>query len=329
MNASARSVPPAPPALPPASASAHTVLSYAVEVAKRAPSAHNTQPWAPRVLEHSIELGVTPARTLPAADPTSRDLLLALGAWVECVSIAANACGHHIVVERLPDLDRLEELPVTGEADVARPVLRISLASPDRALPELLPDRPLPDGAANVPFSRFTPRTPDYTRDGLSDQVLLLPLPVARLAAAAMSRGWLVRKVALVAGSLGRSSVGLLRERPLPSPRKIKGGGRHFALVADAKQAGATSVLSLTEALGSSIGIEQELVLEAGRVLQRLWLDAHLSGAVVAPHSEVIDGPDAHAALRRRLRLSRAEVALAVFSCGRAGVPVPRSPRLP
>ena len=159
--------------------------------------------------------------------------------------------------------------------------------------------------------------------------MLLLPLPVARLAAAAMSRGWLVRKVALVAGSLGRSSVGLLRERPLPSPRKIKGGGRHFALVADAKQAGATSVLSLTEALGSSIGIEQELVLEAGRVLQRLWLDAHLSGAVVAPHSEVIDGPDAHAALRRRLRLSRAEVALAVFSCGRAGVPVPRSPRLP
>lgn len=180
-----------------------------------------------------------------------------------------------------------------------------------------------------IRWLRFTPRTPDYTRDGLSDQVLLLPLPVARLAAAAMSRGWLVRKVALVAGSLGRSSVGLLRERPLPSPRKIKGGGRHFALVADAKQAGATSVLSLTEALGSSIGIEEELVLEAGRVLQRLWLDAHLSGALVAPHSEVIDGPDAHAALRRRLRLSRAEVALAVFSCGRAGVPVPRSPRLP
>ena len=158
MNASARSVPSAPPDLPPASASTHAVLSYAVEVAKRAPSAHNTQPWAPRVLEHSIDLGVTPARTLPAADPTSRDLLLALGAWVECVAIAANARGHRIEVERLPDLDRLEELPVTGEADVARPVLRISLASPDRALPELLPDRPLPDGAANVPFSRFTPQ---------------------------------------------------------------------------------------------------------------------------------------------------------------------------
>ncbi|MEV4844382.1 nitroreductase [Micromonospora matsumotoense] len=58
----------------------------------RAPSAHNTQPWRLRHGPDAIRIGWDPAHTLPAADPTGRDLRLSLGAFVEtCLIVAADA----------------------------------------------------------------------------------------------------------------------------------------------------------------------------------------------------------------------------------------------
>ena len=58
----------------------------------RAPSAHNTQPWELRYREHDVEIGWDPSRTLPAGDPTGRDLRLALGAFAEtCLIVCADA----------------------------------------------------------------------------------------------------------------------------------------------------------------------------------------------------------------------------------------------
>jgi hypothetical protein len=70
----------------------------------RAPSAHNTQPWVLRYPEdhtdgrhgdHTdgpVEIGWDPARTLPAGDPTGRDLRLSLGAFTEtCLIVCADA----------------------------------------------------------------------------------------------------------------------------------------------------------------------------------------------------------------------------------------------
>ncbi|RQX56745.1 nitroreductase, partial [Micromonospora chalcea] len=58
----------------------------------RAPSAHNTQPWRLRYERWAITVGWDPADTLPAGDPTGRDLRLSLGAFVEtCLIVAADA----------------------------------------------------------------------------------------------------------------------------------------------------------------------------------------------------------------------------------------------
>ena len=58
----------------------------------RAPSARNTQPWVLRYHEDSVEIGWDPSRTLPALDPTGRDLRLALGAFTEtCLIVCADA----------------------------------------------------------------------------------------------------------------------------------------------------------------------------------------------------------------------------------------------
>ena len=58
----------------PAIASAVTTR-WIVELACRAPSVHNTQPWAWRVSSDRIDLYADWSRRLPASDPDGRNLL--------------------------------------------------------------------------------------------------------------------------------------------------------------------------------------------------------------------------------------------------------------
>jgi nitroreductase len=376
-------------------------LAGYVRAAGRAPSAHNTQPWAPRVVDGAVEVSVVPCRTLPAGDPTFRDLLLSLGAWVESLAVVAAEDGLGVTVEPLPALCQLEDLPVDGPADPGRPVLRLTvadagstggaageapsaLATADGFTAAHVRDRrvfrgtllPAPDvwrdsprlpgwlrllevdgpavrqlvrlGAAYtasrptvaaelVRWLRLSPGHPRYTLDGMTDQMLALPGPVARLGAPVTRYRALHDPVVAVAGVVGRAAEGLGRGRPLP--RRPEGlpdvRVRHLVLVADpgarADTAGAGSGAGrapATQPVESRIGIPEDAAVDAGRALQRLWLHAHVHGLVVSPHSEVVDSPAAHGALRQRLGLRRSEVALSVFSAGLPSGPVPRSPRL-
>ncbi|MDX6490866.1 MAG: hypothetical protein QOD43_1111, partial [Gaiellaceae bacterium] len=69
----------------------------------RAPSAHNTQPWVLAYEPERIELRFDPQRHLEAGDPTRRDLLLSLGAFVEAVLVTTAAEG--IALDFAPDVD--------------------------------------------------------------------------------------------------------------------------------------------------------------------------------------------------------------------------------
>ena len=69
----------------------------------RAPSAHNTQPWLLTYAPDRVELRYDPGRALPVGDPTQRDLLLSLGAFVEGVLIAASSTGTPLEFE--PEVD--------------------------------------------------------------------------------------------------------------------------------------------------------------------------------------------------------------------------------
>lgn len=103
------------------------LLEDLIALAAWAPSPHNTQPWEPFIDGAAIAVSVVPSRTLPAGDPTFRDLVLSLGAWVECVAVGAAAAGRGIEVDVLPGLAELDELPVSGPADRGAPVLRVGL----------------------------------------------------------------------------------------------------------------------------------------------------------------------------------------------------------
>ncbi len=102
-----------------------TVLA-ALALAVRAPSIHNSQPWAWRVGDESVHLYADPARHLPHTDPARRDLILSCGVALQHFTVALAALGWQAHVHRLPnpaDPDHLASIEViassASEQDIA------------------------------------------------------------------------------------------------------------------------------------------------------------------------------------------------------------------
>jgi hypothetical protein len=99
-----------------------------VELATRAPSVHNTQPWRWRGSPHSLELYADRTRQLVVVDPEGRNLVVSCGIALHHARVAADALGWSATVTRLPD---------PGQPDLlAR--LDFTPTTPSRHAPELL-----------------------------------------------------------------------------------------------------------------------------------------------------------------------------------------------
>ncbi len=74
-----------------------------IELACRAPSVHNTQPWRWRVVDGDIiELYADRRRQLLISDPVGRNLALSCGAALHHASVAAQALGLAPAIELAP-----------------------------------------------------------------------------------------------------------------------------------------------------------------------------------------------------------------------------------
>ena len=291
-------------------------------VFRRAPSAHNTQPWTLDYRADEVVIGVDPARSLPASDPTGRDLALGLGAFAETCLIVAAGAGLAVGCAldgdgriRLVRAARVYSTPFTAGDVAARRVAR-GAYRPGVVLPGDV--RGLEDGLVHVPsrelaadlaradrwmfgsppvvgelraWLRLDPRDPRYGEDGLTGPALGLGRVAARALDVAL-RGYRVLRpwglpAALAAGSRGvlryDGSVFVLTGRPGEDPR------------------------------------------EAGRRLLRTWLTLGRHGLAVHPLSQLIDCPSTAARLAGRV----GALPLAVFRVGRPRHEPPRSARLP
>jgi nitroreductase len=86
------------------------VITTAVELACRAPSLHNSQPWQWIVSGASVDLFVDPHRTLTATDKSGREAIISCGAALDHFRVAMAAVGWGTNVEQFPNPNNLDHL---------------------------------------------------------------------------------------------------------------------------------------------------------------------------------------------------------------------------
>ena len=74
-----------------------------VELAQRAPSVHNTQPWRWRHSGNTLELYADRSRQLAGSDPDGRNLVISCGTVLHHAEVVAGALGLRTTVSRLPE----------------------------------------------------------------------------------------------------------------------------------------------------------------------------------------------------------------------------------
>jgi hypothetical protein len=128
----------APSAVTTGVTSEHDPGHHVVELACRAPSVHNTQPWRWHVSGSTIELYADRERQLEVADPVGRNLMISCGAALDHARVAAAGLGFASAVHRLPRHDDPDLLAVIELREARRtPEAEANLA----ALEERCTDR--------------------------------------------------------------------------------------------------------------------------------------------------------------------------------------------
>ena len=89
-------------------ATAHDTISTAqlaatVELACRAPSLHNSQPWRWIFENGTLHLFADHARVGHHTDATGREVILSCGAALDHLQVAAATAGWQVTVERYPN----------------------------------------------------------------------------------------------------------------------------------------------------------------------------------------------------------------------------------
>ncbi|WFE47963.1 nitroreductase [Verrucosispora sp. WMMD1129] len=302
----------------------------------RAPSAHNTQPWRLRYEPGAIHVGWHAAHTLPAADPSGRDLRLSLGAFVEtCLIVAADA-GLHLefvadhdeqhrqvgrlrparhryptpfrttdVWQRRTDRGRFAAGPEQETLDAVGSVARqaggglLAVSHPDRlgALLRAADRRLYADPAVVTELRRWLRLDPTHPNYH-ADGLNDRCLALSRTAATGL-------RAALAAYPL---------LRPLGLPRLLAAADDPL------KRGGAVLVL-----VGPA-DLDRPGQVEVGRVLLRVWLTLHIAGLAAHPLSQLIDVDATRTALGALLDVAPDRL-LHVTRVGRPTRPAPRSAR--
>lgn len=86
------------------------VIKRAVELACRAPSLHNSQPWRWMLEGHTLHLFIDPTRAPTKTDTSGREALFGCGAALDHFRVAMAAAGWKANVNRFPNPNNLHHL---------------------------------------------------------------------------------------------------------------------------------------------------------------------------------------------------------------------------
>jgi nitroreductase len=107
-------------------------LRRAIEVATRAPSSHNTQPWIFHLHQDHIELVADRTRALPVNDPFDRELTISCGAALFNIRVSLAYDGVGCSIEYGTDSDDLIARVRLGTGEVEEPLAKLYSATISR-----------------------------------------------------------------------------------------------------------------------------------------------------------------------------------------------------
>src|SRR5262245_4970234 len=275
------------------------VLRRVVELAQRAPSVHNTQPWRWRGSNGSLELYADRTRQLTAGDPDGRNLVISCGTVLHHARVVARALGWRASVTYLPDPGQPDLL---ARVELSRRKPRPDAAHVLEAVDRRCTDRrrftswPVPDdrlthlaGCATEWGSRALPLT-DVSERFRAELLVnrALDLQAADSAVQSEQKAW-----------VDHGSGDGVPHSVLPGPLEV---------VSQRSSRFTTGLLDDPDATGvdGSDGLvvicaptdDPPAWLRAGEALSAMWLDATTDGLSIVPLSQVIEVPETRDALR-------------------------------
>lgn len=270
-----------------------------LELAARAPSVHNTQPWAWRAYDDVLELWADRTRQLLVSDPDGRNLLISCGTALQHAAAAAEALGWKSRAERLPD---------PGQPDLLARLHLTHMVPPDdagsrvRAIEDRCTDRrrftswPVPDERLEHLASRARGRGAAVLP--LVDVTLRFRVELL-IGRAHLEQG---RDHDLAAEQ--RRWIDHSREDGVPAgvlPGALGQRGERAARYDDSPLVAApANVLESSDGL-LVVGTERDdpmSWLQAGEALSAMWLRATVDGLSVVPLTQVVEVETTRKSLR-------------------------------
>jgi nitroreductase len=295
--------------------------------ATRAPSLHNTQPWAFAVGSRHVELYADASRQLPRSDPSGRALLISCGAALFNLRVAAGHLGLHPRVRLLPDDDD-PTLVALLEVDHRhhRPA---SIDHYFPALPERRTNR-LPFSDRRIPPSVVGRLVEAATVEGAMLRVYDDPAEVTRLLellhagdrADRADPARVAERQAWVGGPHRSDGIPVRSLGPRPADREA--AFRDLGHAVDTVRETAVFESTPTLAVLSTVHDHPVDWVRAGQALERVLLEATLSGVSASFLNQPLEHDDLRWLVRSPLSgVGRTHMLLRVGF----GEPVPSTPR--
>ena len=312
----------------------HSVSRRVVELACRAPSVHNTQPWRWRIRgEGGIELWADRDRQLTVADPEGRNLAISCGAALHHLIVAGRAIG----VAPQADIT-----PSPGDPDLLACIrLTAGVPSPDAA--ELLDaiERRCTDRRRFTTWPVPHTRLAHLTKAAAGWDAHAIPI----LDVAARFRSELLLSRAQTAQRsderfakeqwawIDHSAVDGVPVRNAAPRSRVSSANRPNRFVPESTDESSDPLVESTDGLITICTAldDQRAWLASGQALSALWLRATRDGLSVVPLSQVVEVPDTRNALHHDILAGMAhpQILLRIGWQEIARATLPRTPRRP
>jgi nitroreductase len=302
-----------------------------VELACRAPSIHNTQPWLWRIGPRVVELHADRSRQLRVADACGRSLVLSCGAALHHARVAAAGTGFDVEVVRMPDgpqADLMAVLHLTAAPITAGAVTQLE------ALDQRCTDRrrftswPVPDErleqlaaavtTADVIATPLTDVTKRFRTELLASRALIRQDQDPRYAAE--QDEWIG----------GRAGDGIpvaalvpLENGPNDTPSRFVGPEPVRPPTREQVES-SDGLIALT-----TVDDRPMSWLRCGEALSELWLSATAAGLSVVPLSQVVEVEETRSALEHEVLGRPPQILVRIGWQEISRRELPRTPRRP